>query len=442
MATQFSSAEGRPWKGKFFTIWGGQATSIFGSQLVQFALIWYLTVATESATVLAIASMVGMLPSVVLGPIVGTLVDRWNRRWIMVAADGLIAAATLVLALLFYKDGAEIWHIYVVMFIRSLATAFHGNAMTASTSLMVPVEHLARVQGINQMLNGGLNVVSAPVGALLLAVLPVQGILAIDVLTALVAIIPLLFIDIPLPERLSRREAVQSAAASLFDDFKEGLGYILAWPGLLIVSGIAVGINFVISPAFALIPLLVKSHFGGGALELGWVESAFGLGVIIGGAALGAWGGFQRKIVTSMAGLIGLALGAMLIGLAPPNLLVMAIAGGLMIGLMLPLINGPIVAVIQSCVQADMQARVLSIFTSLCTGMAPLGLALAGPLADQIGTQGWFLIAAGLCLTMGIFGLLNPAVMNIEEHGNGAIAEALPAVAGPATAYEVADKVD
>ena len=140
MATQFSIQDNKPWKAEFFTIWSGQAVSILGSQLVQFALIWHLTVQTGSATVLATASLVGMLPSVVLGPFIGTLVDRWNRRRIMLIADSIVALATLLLVALFALDIVEVWHIYAVIFIRSLASTFHGNAMSASTSLMVPVE--------------------------------------------------------------------------------------------------------------------------------------------------------------------------------------------------------------------------------------------------------------------------------------------------------------
>jgi hypothetical protein len=203
MATQFSINDQKPWKAPFFTIWGGQAISIVGSQLVQFALIWYLTVETGSATVLATAAIVGMLPQVILGPFVGTLVDRWNRRRIMLLADSTITLFTFLLTLQFALNDVAIWHIYVVMFVRSLAGSFHGNAMSASTSLMVPVEHLTRIQGLNQMLNGGLNVVSAPLGALLLGILPIQGVLLIDVGTALLAILPLCFIQVPQPERLA-----------------------------------------------------------------------------------------------------------------------------------------------------------------------------------------------------------------------------------------------
>jgi DHA3 family macrolide efflux protein-like MFS transporter len=111
-ATQFSLKDGGRWETSFFAIWGGQALSILGSQLVQFALIWYLTAQTGSATVLASASLAGTLPQVILGPFVGTLVDRWDRRWTMVLADSLITLATIVLAVLFALDGVAIWHIY------------------------------------------------------------------------------------------------------------------------------------------------------------------------------------------------------------------------------------------------------------------------------------------------------------------------------------------
>lgn len=416
MATQFSVKDGKPWQATFFTIWGGQAFSILGSQLVQFALIWHLTVTTGSATVLATAALVGMLPGVILGPLVGTLVDRWNRRWIMLLADSIITLATIVLVLLFALDAVAIWHIYVVIFIRSLAGAFHGNAMGASISLMVPVEHLTRIQGLNQMLNGGLNVVAAPLGAFLLDVLPLQGILAIDVVTALMAILPLALIQIPQPERLERRSVQMQgeAQATVWQDFKAGCRYILGWPGLLIVGLMTVGINFTIIPAFSLLPLLVKDYFGGNAIQLGWVESAMGIGMIVGGALLGVWGGFERKIVTSMLGLIGMGAGALILALAPASAFPLAVGGALLVGLMSPITMGPFFAVIQSTVAPDMQARIFSLLSSVGGGMAPVGLMIAGPVADRVGIQAWFLLGGSLCVLMAVAGLFIPAVMNIE----------------------------
>ena len=156
------------WAARFFTVWGGQAFSLFGSALVQFALVWYLTKQTGSATILATATLVAMLPQIVLGPFVGALVDRWNRRLIMILADGSIALATVVLIYLFASGRVQIWHIYLILMVRSLGQAFQFPAMQASTSLMVPEKQLTRISGANQTLQGVTNIVAPPTGALLL----------------------------------------------------------------------------------------------------------------------------------------------------------------------------------------------------------------------------------------------------------------------------------
>ena len=414
MATQFSVNDKLPWKTRFFTIWGGQAVSIIGSQLVQFALIWYLTVQTGSATVLATAALVGLLPNVILGPFIGTLVDRWDRRRIMLVSDTAITLMTIGLAVLFALDAVQVWQLYVVMFIRALFGSFHSNAMAASTSLMVPVEHLTRIQGINQMLNGGLNVISAPLGALLLGILPMQSILAVDVFSALFAIVPLLFTRIPQPERHSGITE-DDGQETIWQGVKSGLRYVISWPGLLIVSLMTVGINFTIIPAFSLMPLLVKETFGGSAIHLGWVESAMGIGMFVGGALLGVWGGFKRNIVTSMLGLMGMGLGTLVFALAPSAALWLALIGSLLVGIMTPMTMGPFYAMIQTIVEPDMQARIFSLLNSFGAAMVPVGLLVAGPVADRFSIQVWFLFGGLLCILMAIGGLFIPAVMQIES---------------------------
>lgn len=414
MATQFSIHDGKRWKARFFTIWGGQALSLLGSQLVQFALIWHLTVTTGSATVLATAALVGMLPSVILGPLVGTLVDRWNRRWIMVLADSITALATVALIILWAMNIVTLWQIYLVLFVRALAGGFHGHAMSASTSLMVPVEHLTRIQGINQMLIGGLSVVAAPLGALLLELLPLQGILAIDVVTALFAILPLCVMPIPQPERIEQGTGQPATRSTIWQDFKAGLRYILGWPGLLLIGLMTVGINFTIIPAFSLLPLLVKTYFGGNAMQLGWVEAGLGIGMLLGGMLLGVWGGFTRKIVTSMVGLMGMGVGTLLIAVAPPTALLLVIVAAFLIGVTNAMTTGPFLAIIQSNVEPAMQARVLSLLSSIGSAMVPLGLIIAGPIADTIGIHAWFFLGGALCIVMAVAGLCTPAVMNIE----------------------------
>jgi len=159
------------WAANFFTIWTGQAFSLLafsllGSRVAQFALVWWLTQLTGSATILATASLVGFLPEVFLMPIAGAYVDRWNRRITMIVADGVVALASLWLVYLFWTGAIQVWHVYVIMFVRALGGCFHWPAMQASTTLMVPQAHLTRVAGVNQTLYGLLSIFGPPAGAL------------------------------------------------------------------------------------------------------------------------------------------------------------------------------------------------------------------------------------------------------------------------------------
>src|SRR5215213_1322407 len=308
------------WARRFYTLWTGQALSLLGSQLVQFAIIWYLTQATQSATTLAVASMMGLLPQVVLSPFIGTWVDRGNRRFIMIVADTLVATATLGLAILFALNLVQIWHIYLALFLRAVAGGFHQSAFGASVVLLVPKEHLARVQGFNQALYGGLNIVSAPLGAYLLSVTPMQGILGIDVVTALLAISILLFIHIPQPERGTQ------TLATFWQDFRAGFSYIITWRGLVILLGLVMVINFFFREPEPLTPLLITNHFEGDAAKLGWWLSSFAVGTVLGGLILGAWGGFKRKIVTAQIGLILTGLSTMVVGIVSSDLFWLGLA--------------------------------------------------------------------------------------------------------------------
>jgi DHA3 family macrolide efflux protein-like MFS transporter len=397
------------WARRFFTLWTGQALSLLGSQLVQFAIIWYLTQTTKSATTLAIASMMGLLPQVVLSPFIGTWVDRGNRRFIMIVADTLVATATLGLVLLFAVGTVQIWHIYLALFIRAVAGGFHQSAFGASVVLLVPKEHLARVQGFNQALNGGLNIISAPLGALLLAVLPMQGILSIDISTAIIAVTIVFLTQIPQPERTAQ------VRGTFLQDLAAGFRYIIAWRGLVILLGLVMVINFFFSAAEPLTPLLITKHFGGNAEQLAWWFSSFSVGAVAGGLILGAWGGFRRKIVTAQIGLIVSGLCTMVVGLLPSNLFWMGLAANTIVGLVLPIINGSYGATLQATIAPEMQGRAFAFITSAAMLVSPLALIIAGPFADRFGIQLWFLIAGISCLLMGILGFFSSDIMKMES---------------------------
>jgi DHA3 family macrolide efflux protein-like MFS transporter len=378
----------------FFIIWTGQAISIFGSELVQFALIWYLTVQSRSAIVLALATLIQMLPRTVLGPFVGVWIDRWNRRYLMQIADALTASVTIVLAALFHLGMVQIWHIYVLLFATALGQTMHSSAFTASTTLMVPANQLTRIGGLNQVLAGATAILAPPAGALLIETLPIQGILTIDVATAIIAVMSLFFIQVPQPKCSTTGEQT-----SMWQDVKSSFEYVWTWRGLAIVTGISMMLNFMLVPAFSLLSLIVFEYFEGSALQLGWMEAAFGIGMLAGGALLSIWGGFEKRINTMIVGTGLLGLMMVVIGTVPANRIFLAIGAMFLVGVGLSFGNGAGQALLQVLIVPDMQGRVFATLRALRSLMSPLGLALAGPFTDAFGMQSWML-GAGIGITI------------------------------------------
>jgi len=394
----------------FFVLWSGQSLSLIGSQAVQFALIWWLTEESGSATILALATLLGLLPQVVLGPVIGTLIDRWNRKRVMLAADGLVAAASLVLAGLYQAGIAGVPHVLALLFVRALGGAFHAPAMTASTTLMVPEAHFTRIQGLNQSVQGLLMIIGAPLGALLLAVLPMTGVMMVDVLTALVAIVPLLMIHVPQPTRSADAPPV----GSVWNETLEGFRYLARRRGHATLIAMSALINALLVPAFSLLPLLVLERLGGGAAQFGWLSSAFGVGLMAGGIALGIWGGFRRRIVTTLVGMIALGVAVAAVGLTPASL-AWALVAMSCVGIIVPLVNGPVHAILQATIAPDYQGRVFTLVGSLATAVAPIGLVVAAPVAEIVGVGAWYLAGGAACLVLGVAGFFARPLMAIED---------------------------
>jgi DHA3 family macrolide efflux protein-like MFS transporter len=280
---------------------------------------------------------------------------------------------------------------------------------------MVPQEHLARVAGLNQTIQGVNMVVAPPLGALLLEVLGLPGMMAIDVVTALLAIGLVFTIAIPQPPVAS----TTAGQSSILRDLHTGLRYIWHWPGLLLGLALSAFLNFLLTPAFALLPILVTNHFGGDALQFATLNTTLGLGIIGGGILLSVWGGFRRRIYTAIVGIAGMSVGALLIAVAPADSYGLAIVGMAIFGLLNPIANGPFMAIMQSIVAPEMQGRVFAVLGTMAQGMAPLGLLLAGPVADAFGVQFWFLVGAmGLLVISGVF-YFTPALRHLEDHRIG-----------------------
>jgi DHA3 family macrolide efflux protein-like MFS transporter len=401
------------WARPFFIIWVGQALSLVGSNLVQFALTWYLTRTTGSALVLASATFISLLPGVLLGPFAGALIDRWNRRLVMMIADSCVALATVVLVLLVWAGVVQIWHIYIILFIRAVGGTFHYPAMQASTSLMVPDSQLGRVAGMNQTLQGVLGIASPPLGALLMGLLPLYGVLAVDIVTAAMAVGTLFFISIPQPVRTEPQTKVTPRL--VLSDVREGLRYVAAWPGLLIILIMATLLNFMIYPGMTLMPLLITQHFNGGVWHLGVIESAWSIGIVAGGLLLSAWGGFKKKIYTILLGVAVMGAGFLVIAGSPAWLFPLAVGGMFLSGFANPYANAPFMALLQSRVAPEMQGRVFTLVMSLTSAMSPISMLVAAPVANLIGLRGWFFLSAGFSLLMGAAGFFIRPLRRLED---------------------------
>ncbi len=408
----------KKWVPLFFTIWTGQTLSWIGSAVAQFGLVWWITAKTGSATILAVATLISLLPGVLLGPLVGALIDRWDRRIVMLVADGAIALASLWLVYLFWVEALQIWQVYLIMFIRAIGGAFHWPANQASISLMVPAQHLPRIAGLNQTIGGAVSIISPPIGAFLLQVMSLHWIMMIDVITAAFSILPLLFIGIPQPQKTTTTTpaTTRQALSAIWDDMLAGFRYIWNWSGVFWLLIIAMLVNFFVNPAMSLTPILVTRHFQGDALQLGWLNASWGIGMLVGGITLGAWGGFKKRVHTVLTGITGLGFGILLVALAPKNGLWVAITGLLIGSAMNAISNGSAFALLQTVVAPEMQGRVFTVVMSMAGAISPLSLAVGGPLADWLGVRALYLIAGVALLVLSLAAWLSPVILGLEQN--------------------------
>jgi DHA3 family macrolide efflux protein-like MFS transporter len=284
---------------------------------------------------------------------------------------------------------------------------------------MVPKQHLARIAGLNQTLMGVINIIAPPLGALLISIFSTQTVLFVDVITALIAISLLAVVSVPQPARLHAQANGEAKTTTFGQDLREGWNYMVGWPGLLAVAILAMLINFLLTPASSLIPLMVTKEYLGGAVQLGLLDSIFGIGVIIGGLILSAWGGFKKRIITSLVGIVGIGVGILIFGSMPAHLFYLALSGIFLLGFMQVFANGPLQAILQSTVEPGMQGRVLSLIGTGATAMSPLSLLVAGPVADALGVRTWYLIGGITCILAALCALFIPAIMKIEDNQPG-----------------------
>lgn len=401
----------QPWLRTFLIIFAGQAFSLLGSAAVNFALVWWLTASTGSAGILAYASIAALLPQALIGLLVGPFIDRWDRRLTIIAADTFIAATSLVLLALFAPGSPSTAAVIAIIALRSVGAAFHTPASQAAVPMYVPAEHLMRVAGWNYFLVSGVSMAGPVLGAFLMGVLPMTGVIALDVVGAGFAVTSLLLVRIPHPDKT----AAQSPAVGLVAEFREGWRELVRHRGLLDLTLVLVAVTLVYMPLNAFFPLMTLEHFSGDAVHASIAELAFGGGMLAGSAGIGSLAARVpgTRLVGTGVFLLGLMAGVS--GLLPSSGFWVFAVLCIFMGLSAPLFGAPLTALFQGLVDPSKLGRVMSLYMAMTMLVAPVGLLAAGPLAEVTGVAPWFALSGALMFLTGLPVWLLPAVRRLDR---------------------------
>lgn len=379
------------WKRRTALFLTSQVLSLFGSLLVQYALFWYVTLATKSGWMMTLYIFCGFVPTFLMAPFAGVWADRMDRKKLIILSDGAIAVATLALAFVFMAGGTALWLVMLTAAVRALGQAVQGPAVSAMLPQFVPQDQLTRVNGISGMLQSGTTIASPVLAGSLLTVWPLEKVFFLDVGTAALAIAILVcFLHVPPHEKAGKPQTV-----SYMSDLKLGFLYIREHR-FLVPFFLFLGILlFLFAPAAFLTPLQVARSFGGEYWRLTSIEVAFSGGMVAGGAAIAAWGGLRNRIHTMVLSALVMAVCTILLGVTP-NFWVYLVPMGVF-GIAMPFYNTAATVLLQEHVEPDYLGRVFSLFTMLVTSAMPLGMLAFGPLAELVRIE-WLLVATGVAM--------------------------------------------
>ncbi len=362
----------------FAVIWTGQFFSLLGTYMSQFALSIWAWQLTGEATALALVAFFNFAPSVIMFPLAGALVDRWNRKLVMMISDVASGIATIIVFLLLSAGKLEIWHLYVTGAFTGIFQSFQWPAYSASTSLIVEKKDYARASGMLSLADSVSNIVAPAAAGVLVAIIGVTGILTIDIVTFLAAIGILLIVVVPQPPKTVEKR-------SMLSDTFYGFRFIAEKRGLLGLQLNFFATNLLLGVGFTLLTPMLMLRTGNDTVITGTVQSAFGIGGVVGGIALSAWGGPKRKIDGVFLGMAASALlGMTMMGIAQTPLFLMV--GAFLTMLFIPTSNGSNQAIWQAKVPPEVQGRVFATRALIATMSSPIGMAIAGPLADKVMT--------------------------------------------------------
>ncbi|RQP08828.1 MAG: MFS transporter [Microbacteriaceae bacterium] len=358
---------------------------MFGSMLVQYAIMWHLTLETKSGVVLMASAVFGMLPQAIVSIFGGVWADRLNRKALIIAADASIAVTTVVLALFMMTGYQELWLIYLTLAIRSTGAGIQSPAVMALIPQLVPTDKLLHVNGIFQSIQSGMMLVAPAAAAGIYASMSIIAIFWVDVVTAIIGIGLLLLISVP-----TVRTVVDTG---YFTDLAKGVRYTFthAFVRWLLVL-FAIVFLLTVAPSM-LTPLMVVRSFGEEVWMLTVNELAFSVGMLLGGLLVAVWGGLRNKVVTVLVS--SFVFGALTLALGLSTNMWVFFGFMLLVGLAVPFFSTPATTLLQERVEPEYQGRVFGFVGVVMATAMPLGMLIFGPIADVVPVE-WVLIGAGI----------------------------------------------
>lgn len=380
------------WKKSIIQFLTAQTISLFGSSLVQYAIVWYITLTTSSGKMLTISTLCGFLPQILVSLFAGVWIDRYDRKKLIMLSDSAIAATTLLLALAFLTGHKSIWFLFAALVVRSAGTGIQTPAVNAMIPQIVPPEHLMRINGINSTLSSLMMFLSPAASGAILSVAPLETALFLDVVTAVIGV------AITAAIRVRPYEKQGMGKKFALEEIRCGFRYMKENQCVKRLLLFQLAILFLISPSAFLTPLMVSRTFGKEVWRLTASEMTYSLGMVFGGILIASWGGFKKRLNTTMAA--GAAYGLLMIGLGTAPAFLVYLLCNTAIGITSPCYNSPITVTIQEKVAPGMQGRIFS-FMQIATSCAlPFGMIFFGPLADAVSIQLILVTAGAAVLTL------------------------------------------
>jgi len=379
------------WKKRIILFLTSQTISLFGSSLVQYAIGWYITLKTQSGIMMTLFIICGFLPTFFLSPFAGVWADRYNRKILIILSDLFIAISTLITAILFIMGFNALWLLFIVSAIRALGTAVQTPSVGAILPQLVPEDKLTKVNAVNSSIQSMIMLVSPMISGALLTLASIEAIFFIDVVTAAVAVLTLLFfLHVPL-----HTKAMEKQSSGYFKDLKEGYLYVKNHAFIRKIMTFCAVFFIAVAPVAFLSPLQVTRSFGNDVWRLTAVEVVFSCGMMVGGIVIASWGGFKNKIHSMVLSTSIMGAGTFALGITPIFWAYLIIMG--LIGTSMPFFNTPFTVLLQQKVEGDFLGRVFGFFTMISSVMMPIGMLIFGPLADIVKIE-WLLAGTGIVM--------------------------------------------